>query len=79
MKRTEIENKVNEIISYKMGVNIDTIKPEMKFEEDLNGDSLDIIELIMEAEKVFSITIKNEDAEKCLTVKDMYDLVAKLI
>ena len=78
MERTKIENKVNEIISYKMGVNIDTIKPEMKFKEDLNGDSLDIVELIMEAEKVFSITIKDEDADKCLTVKDMYNLVAKM-
>ena len=55
------------------------VKDEARFEEDLNGDLLDCVELVMEFEKEFEISIKYEDAYKCKTVKDMYDLVEQAL
>lgn len=63
----------------KLGVEPDMVKDDARFEDDLNGDSLDCVELIMEFEKEFSISIKDEDAYKCKTVKDMYDLVEQAL
>jgi acyl carrier protein len=79
MNRQDIEKKVNEILVDKLGVEPDMVKDEAKFEEDLNGDSLDCVELIMEFEHEFGISIKDEDAYKCETVKDMYDLVEQAL
>ena len=75
MDRQKIESKVNDILVDKLGVEPDMVKNDAKFEDDLGGDSLDCVELIMEFEHEFGISIKDEDAEKCETVKDMYDLV----
>jgi acyl carrier protein len=79
MNRQDIEKKVNEILVDKLGVELDMVKDEAKFEDDLGGDSLDCVELIMEFEKEFGISIKDEDAYKCETVKDMYDLVEQAL
>ena len=79
MNRQEIEKKVNDILVDKLGVEPDMVKNDAKFEDDLNGDSLDCVELIMEFEHEFGISIKDEDAEKCETVKDMYDLVEQTL
>ena len=75
MDRQKIESKVNDILVDKLGVEPDMVKNDAKFEDDLGGDSLDCVDLIMEFEHEFGISIKDEDAEKCETVKDMYDLV----
>ena len=75
MNRQEIEQKVNDILVDKLGVDYDEVKNDATFADDLGGDSLDFVELIIEFEHEFGITIKDEDAEKCETVKDMYDLV----
>ena len=75
MNRQEIEKRVNDILVDKLGVEPDEVRNDAKFEDDLNGDSLDCVELIIEFEHEFGISIKDEDAEKCETVKDMYDLV----
>ena len=79
MDRKDIEKKVNEILVDKLGVEPESITNDAKFEEDLNGDSLDCVELIMEFEKEFSISIKDEDAEQCETVGQMYDLVEQAL
>ena len=75
MNRQEIEKRVNDILVDKLGVEPDEVRNDAKFEDDLNGDSHDCVELIIEFEHEFGISIKDEDAEKCETVKDMYDLV----
>lgn len=75
MDRQKIESKVNDILVDMLCVEPDMVKNDAKFEDDLGGDSLDCVELIMEFEHEFGISIKDEDAEKCETVKDMYDLV----
>ena len=67
---SEIENKVVNIIVDKLGVDEAEVKPEASFTNVLGADSLDTVELIMELEKEFSITIPDSDAEKIQTVGD---------
>lgn len=66
----EIESKVKDIIVNKLGVDKDEVKPEASFTNDLGADSLDTVELIMELEKEFGVTIPDSDAEKIQTVGD---------
>jgi acyl carrier protein len=67
--------RVRKIIAEQLGVDEAEIKPETSFVEDLNADSLDLVELIMSLEEEFSkegktIEISDEDAEKIVTVQD---------
>ncbi len=66
----DIEAKVKAIIVEKLGVDEADITPEASFTNDLGADSLDTVELIMEFEKEFDITIPDEEAEKIVTVGD---------
>lgn len=79
MNRQEIEKKVNDILVDKLGVMPDEVKEDATFKDDLGGDSLDCVEVIMECEHEFGISINDADAEKCSTVKDICDLVEKLV
>jgi len=63
-----VATKVTEIIVSKLGVTEGEVKPEASFTNDLNADSLDTVELIMEFEKAFDLTIDDSDAEKITTV-----------
>ncbi len=63
-----VKERVIEIISEQMGVAKDQIKEEMSFVNDLGADSLDTVELVMEFEEEFDITIPDEEAEKIQTV-----------
>ena len=67
---SEIAEKVKLIIAEKLGVEEGEITPEASFSNDLGADSLDTVELIMEFEKVFNISIPDDQAEKIVTVKD---------
>ncbi len=67
---SDIENRVKAIIVEKLTVDENEVTPEAGFSTDLGADSLDTVELIMEFEKVFGITIPDEDAEKISTVGD---------
>lgn len=67
---SEIEAKVKEIIVDKLGVDEADVTPEASFTNDLGADSLDTVELIMEFEKAFEITIPDDKAEKIFTVGD---------
>lgn len=67
---SEIELKVRDIIVDKLGVNEEEVKPEASFTNDLGADSLDTVELIMEFEKEFNISIPDDQAEKIDTVGD---------
>lgn len=66
----DIEAKVKEIIVNKLGVDEAQITPQASFTNDLGADSLDTVELVMEFEKAFGLTIPDEDAEKIGTVGD---------
>ena len=64
----EVEQKVIEIISEQMGVDKAEISRETSFINDLNADSLDTVELVMEFEDEFGMSIPDEEAEKIQTV-----------
>jgi acyl carrier protein len=66
----EVLSKVTEIIVDKLGVDEKQVTPAASFTNDLGADSLDTVELIMEFEKEFGVTIPDEDAEKITTVGD---------
>ena len=65
-----IEEKVKAIIVDKLGVDETEVKPEASFTNALGADSLDTVELIMEFEKEFNISIPDDKAEKISTVGD---------
>ena len=67
---SDIQNRVKAIIVDKLGVYESEVKPEATFTNDLGADSLDTVELIMELEKEFNITIPDDQAEKIATVGD---------
>ncbi len=66
----DIASKVKAIIVDKLGVEESEVKPEASFTNDLGADSLDTVELIMEFEKEFGLTIPDDQAEKISTVGD---------
>jgi len=61
--KEDIRNKVVDIVSKKLSINKETVTKSTSF-EDLGADSLDMVEIIMKLEEVFSIEIDDEDAEK---------------
>ena len=65
--------KMKEIIAGQLNVNADDVKPESRFNEDLNADSLDLFELVMALEDEYSVEIPSEELEKLLTVQDVCD------
>jgi len=65
---SDISDKVKQIIVDKLGVDESEITNEASFTNDLGADSLDTVELIMEFEKEFDISIPDEEAEKIQTV-----------
>ena len=67
---SEIESKVKDIIVDKLGVDEAEVSAEKIFTCDLGADSLDTVELIMEFEKEFGLTIPDDEAEKIATVGD---------
>ena len=73
-----IESKVKAIIVDKLGVEESQVTPEASFTADLNADSLDTVELIMEFEKEFGISIPDEDTQKINCVQDVIEYIEKL-
>jgi acyl carrier protein len=65
-----IEEKVRKIIVERLGVDESEVTLEASFTNDLGADSLDTVELIMELEKEFNISIPDEQAEQIQTVGD---------
>ena len=70
-----IEERVAEIVAEQMGVEKPQITRETSFVNDLGADSLDTVELVMEFEDEFDISIPDEDAEKIQTVGQAIDYV----
>ena len=73
-----IESKVKAIIVDKLGVEESQVTLDASFTADLNADSLDTVELIMEFEKEFGISIPDEDTTKISTVQDVIAYIEKL-
>jgi acyl carrier protein len=75
----EIETKVKEIIINQLDVDADKVTPDARFIEDLGVDSLDTLELVMAFEEEFGIEIPDEEAEKMLYVRDVYNYIEQAI
>ena len=73
-----IESKVKAIIVDKLGVEESQVTLDASLTADLNADSLDTVELIMEFEKEFGVSIPDEDTQKINTVQDVVDYIEKL-
>jgi len=69
--------KLKEIIAEQLEIDEDEIEMESSFQDDLDADSLDVVELIMAIEDEFDIEIPDEDAEKIETVKDAVEYIEK--
>jgi acyl carrier protein len=73
--RDEVFERVKEVLSERLSVDEADINEEANFQEDLDADSLDLVEMIMELEDQFGIKIPDEDAQKIQTVGQAVDYV----
>ena len=75
--REEVFERVKEVLTEQLGIDEGEISEEASFTEDLDADSLDLVELIMELEDQFGIKIPDEDAQKLTTVGQAVDYVVE--
>jgi len=75
VEREKVTEDIRSILVEQLGVEPGEVREEASFQEDLNADSLDLVELIMEMEDRFKLKIPDEDAEKIVTVGDAVDYV----
>lgn len=75
MSANEVVQKVQDLIAESLGVKRAEVVPSASFIDDLNADSLDIVELVMTIEKEFDIEIPDDQAENIRTVQDAVDYI----
>jgi acyl carrier protein len=75
LDREEILGKIQEITADRLGIDEGDVTSDASFREDLEADSLDLVELIMELEEQFGMEIPDEEAEKITTVEEAVDYV----
>ncbi len=77
MERSEIEAKLVDLLVDELGLERDDITMEARFEEDLDVDSLGVVELLMALEDNFDVKIPDEEAEKITTVGEAAEMVSQ--
>jgi acyl carrier protein len=77
MSKKEIFERIRSLLAEQLSIEEDTIEMSSNFIDDLNADSLDIVELIMTLEQEFNLSIPDEEAERIRTVGDAVDFIAK--
>ncbi len=75
MDEKQIWENLKGIIMEKLSVTEDQVKKEARYQEDLDADSLDVVELVMAIEEKFNIEVPDEDAEKIRTVGDTLEYI----
>ncbi|GAC1350270.1 MAG: acyl carrier protein [Ktedonobacteraceae bacterium] len=70
-----VSERLKKIVVDQLGVDESEVVPNASFVEDLNADSLDLVELIMSLEEEFKLQISDEDAEKITTVQEAEDYI----
>jgi acyl carrier protein len=75
MSKDDILAKLKPLIADQLGVDEAEVKEDASFTEDLNADSLDLVELIMSLEEQFKLQISDEDAEKITTVGEAVEYI----
>ena len=78
MTNEELFNSIKQMIVDQLGVDEDTITEDSSFVDDLNADSLDMVELVMAMEQEFDIEIPDDVAEKVVTAKDAVEYIQSL-
>ena len=73
--REEVFERVKEVLTEQLGVEEDQITEEASFQDDLDADSLDLVELIMELEDQFGVKIPDEEAQGIKTVNQAVDYI----
>ena len=76
--RTEVEGKFIELVSEKIYADNYNVTMDANFQDDLGCDSLDAIEILMEAEREFGVTIPDDKIEHIKTVREAIDLIMEL-
>jgi acyl carrier protein len=77
MDRAELEQKVCKILADNLSVPEDQVTPQSRFQEDLDADSLDLVEAVLGLEEEFGVSIPEEEMEGVRTVGQAIDLVAQ--
>lgn len=77
MERSEIESKLTDLLVDELGLDRDKITMDATFEEDLEVDSLGVVELLMALEDNFDVKIPDEEAEDITTVKQAVDVIVE--
>ena len=75
MERAQALSELQSILVEQLGVDASEVVETASFQDDLNADSLDLVEMIMEMEDKFGVKIPDEDAEKIVTVGDAVDYI----
>ena len=77
MDKKEIFERVQGLLAEQLSIEEETVEMSSNFVDDLNADSLDIVELIMTLEQEFNLTIPDEEAERIRTVGEAVDFIAR--
>jgi acyl carrier protein len=76
MDKQEIEQRVREVLAEQLAVDVDKVVPEARFAEDLNADSLDLVEAVLALEEEWNIEIPESEMDGVKTVGQAVNLVA---
>lgn len=71
--------RIQDILIDQLHIQREQVTPEARIEDDLGADSLDVVEIAMNTEEAFGLTLPDEQAEKVKTVQDLYDAVGALL
>ena len=77
MEKEAIYNMMADEIAERFNVKRDTITPDLNFLTDIDADSIDIVELVLEVEDMFNVEISDDDAENLVTLQQTVDYIVE--